>query len=78
MRVGTIITKDNAGNQYVLTADGQAAPLDITEIGALKNAMDKYVVTGLKAKVGSKSVPMVAGLMLTNNGLVKRKKFPAG
>ena len=76
MRIGIIVTKDELGKQYVLSGEGKAVELDTTEIGALKDRMDRAVVSGVEAVVGKAKVRMAAGLLLTNNGLVKRKKFP--
>ncbi len=75
MRIGVVITKDEAGKQYVLADKGNAIELATTEIGALKDQLDHATDNGLEVGAGKSKIRMVAGILLTNNGLVKRRRF---
>jgi len=74
MRVGVIVTKDAKGGQYVLSGK-QAIKLETVEISNLKDQLDVATLKGLKVEIGKSKVEMVGGILLTNDGLVKRKNF---
>jgi hypothetical protein len=76
MRIAVVLAKDEAGKQYVLNGK-QAIELETVEVGAVKEAFDNAVDNGfsLGGAKGAKKSALVAGVILTNNGLIKRRRF---
>ena len=75
MKSGVILAKDKAGAEYLVNG-GEGVPLATTEVGALKNVVMKAAADGMVVKVGKKDVAMVGALLLSNVGLIKKRKFP--
>ena len=74
MRIGILIGKDKGGNMYAIGQKGVALPLDV-DVSTVKNAIDAATVGGLTIEVGKKLIPLESGIMLTQNGMVKRRRF---
>jgi hypothetical protein len=74
MRIGILIGQDAVGNQYDIGEKGAALKLDV-DVQRVKDLVDSATVNGLKVEIGKKPVELIRGIMLTQNGLVKRRRF---
>lgn len=82
MRHGVIVGIDEVGKQYLVNGD-EGVPLRCTEIGALKSVVNKAAAEGLSVRLAgdgksAKRIALAAGLLISNGGLIKKRKFPVG